>query len=188
MPTLGWPLEVVISGGQTGADQAGICAAKFLNYTTGGYATQRFETEHGLEPWLAEFGLRPVTSGGYKSRTYANITHSDATVIFTADCLLPRTAREKKHYRTATDSLAGYTIDQLMTAQGVTTPGSQYTFRLAIANRKHLMVNPLEAEPFRMWINNSRIKTLNVAGCRESLAPGIYRWVYDFLVDAMVPF
>lgn len=79
----GWPLIKVISGGQTGADLGGLRAAKFLHYETGGMAAQRYMTETGPNYDLGDlYGLEPCPASGYKSRTYANVRDSDATVLF----------------------------------------------------------------------------------------------------------
>ena len=43
-------LERIVSGGQTGADQAGWRAAKALGIATGGWMARRFLTEDGPRP------------------------------------------------------------------------------------------------------------------------------------------
>lgn len=54
-------IEKVISGGQDGADQAGLYAAQILSIPTGGWAAKNFMTESGPRPDLAElFGLIDV--------------------------------------------------------------------------------------------------------------------------------
>jgi hypothetical protein len=70
----------VISGGQTGADLAGIRAAMMLGLRTGGYAPKGFRTLAGLKPSLASFGLLEH-NGGYASRTAANVQASHATLV-----------------------------------------------------------------------------------------------------------
>lgn len=181
----GWRLTTVISGGQTGADQGGICAAKFLNYDTGGMAPKGFETEEGPAPWLAHFGLREGSSKSHKSRTYHNVVHADATVIFTGMAMDPKAIEKAK------GAAFGATVvpspDKLFAMYGV-DGGSLYTAKLAIAHRKFLMINPTKDPELRQWIYEGGIKTLNVAGNRESKAPGIYEWVYEYLLDALVPF
>lgn len=80
----GWPLIKVISGGQTGADQGGLRAGKYLNYETGGTAPLKYLTEKGYEAELLHgvYGLVESPISSYKSRTYKNIMDSDGTVIF----------------------------------------------------------------------------------------------------------
>jgi hypothetical protein len=72
----------VISGGQTGADQAGLYAARDCGITTGGYAPANFMTKEGPNFKLRdEFGLF-VVAGGYKMRTQLNVKSSDITLRF----------------------------------------------------------------------------------------------------------
>ncbi len=69
------PLKIV-TGGQTGADQAGWRAARSLGLPTGGWMPRGFETEAGPCPaFVREYG-------GYRERTQANTLDSDATVWF----------------------------------------------------------------------------------------------------------
>lgn len=187
----GWHLQMVISGGQTGADQAGISAARFLDYATGGRAPKGFLTEEGLAGWLADFGLHASPVESYKSRTYHNVIHADGTLIFSPVVLLPRARVDKKHRKDAAAAVTagGYTRDQLFTSYGlVAGTGSRYTAELAIAHRKHLLINPGVPAQVREWIYATGIHVLNVAGTRESRAPGMYDWVYEYLIDALVPF
>lgn len=50
-------IERVISGGQTGADQAALRAARACGIPTGGWAPRGWLTEDGPSLWLAEWGL-----------------------------------------------------------------------------------------------------------------------------------
>ena len=62
--------EKVISGGQTGADQAGLIAAEKAGITTGGWMPKGFRTLDGPNPGLAaRFGLREHPSEEYPPRT-----------------------------------------------------------------------------------------------------------------------
>ena len=47
----------IISGGQTGVDQAALRAAKACGIPTGGWAPKGWRTEDGPAPWLADLGL-----------------------------------------------------------------------------------------------------------------------------------
>lgn len=180
-----WPLTLVISGGQTGADQAGVSAAKFLNYRTGGRAPKGWATEEGPAPWLAEFGLQASPVDSLRSRTYHNVLHADATVIFTKEVLDPKALGKKK--QSLIGPAAGADREAIFRAYGL-EGGSLYTAQLAIAHRKHLIICPTKQAELRQWIYECQIKILNVAGSRESKAPGIFDWVYKFLLDALVPF
>jgi hypothetical protein len=75
-------LEKIISGGQTGADQAGLFAARLCGFETGGWAPKSFLTEGGCQPALLEsFGLKD--SGlDYVGRTKLNAKEADLTIWF----------------------------------------------------------------------------------------------------------
>src|SRR5215471_5688537 len=67
-------IERTISGGQTGADQGGLRAAKTLGIPTGGWAPRGRMTEDGsAEELLRSFGLREFSQPGYPPRTRANV-------------------------------------------------------------------------------------------------------------------
>jgi hypothetical protein len=74
-------LRKIISGGQTGADQAGLRVAKTLGFETGGWACYKWRTEAGQALWLAEYGLKECPEPGYSVRTKWNVRDSDATLI-----------------------------------------------------------------------------------------------------------
>jgi Circularly permutated YpsA SLOG family len=75
-------LDRVISGGQTGADQAALRAARSVGIPTGGWAPLGWLTEDGPAPWLAGFGLVECPEPGYPARSRANVRDSDATLWF----------------------------------------------------------------------------------------------------------
>jgi hypothetical protein len=62
------------------------------------------------------------------------------------------------------------------------TPGALATLRAAIALDRPLLLNPLPGV-LREWIVKNHIATLNVAGNRESLHPGLCREVEDYIVN-----
>jgi hypothetical protein len=71
----------IISGGQTGADIAGLWVAKLFGFKTGGYAPEGFMTLVGDRPEMARtFGIKEH-SKGYRGRTIANLSESDLTII-----------------------------------------------------------------------------------------------------------
>jgi hypothetical protein len=70
----GGMLERVISGGQTGADQAAWPAAKAAGIPTGGAMPKGFLTEDGPRPELAElYGAHELEAPDYPARTVANV-------------------------------------------------------------------------------------------------------------------
>lgn len=75
-------LKKIISGGQTGADMAGLMAGRALKIPTGGTAPKFWMTENGSkEKFLQGLGLVEGPTG-YKERTRMNVRDADATVIF----------------------------------------------------------------------------------------------------------
>lgn len=76
-----WDLRKVISGGQTGVDQAAWRAARSFGIETGGWMPKGFLTEDGPRPEFAEmWGAAEHPSDKYPPRTQANARHSDATL------------------------------------------------------------------------------------------------------------
>lgn len=75
-------LKRVISGGQTGADQAGLYSAKQYGYETGGFAPQGFRTLAGDNPVILRdiFHLEETSQRNYQFRTALNVKSADATV------------------------------------------------------------------------------------------------------------
>lgn len=73
-------LSKIISGGQTGADQAGLQAAVKCGLATGGSIPHGWKTDIGPDPTLQRFGLIEDKSSGYIPRTELNVRQSDGTV------------------------------------------------------------------------------------------------------------
>lgn len=148
-------ITLIISGGQTGADQGGLRAAKRLGIATGGIAPHSFKTETGPNWSLRDiYCLTASRSGLYSTRTHLNVIKSDATVIF-----------------------------------GRKSVGSNLTEVECIRNSKpYLWVSgdtPPACARFRLWLARVHPQTLNVAGNRESKAPGIGLQVEEFLVETL---
>ena len=76
-------IERIISGGQTGADQAGLAVAKRLGVATGGCMPKGWLTEAGPRPDLgATYGLEEAETAAYPERTERNVLAADGTVVF----------------------------------------------------------------------------------------------------------
>jgi hypothetical protein len=72
----------IISGAQTGADVAGLWAAKHFGIQTGGWAPKGFVTLNGYHPEMAEtFGIKEHSQVGYRERTIANLSESNVTIV-----------------------------------------------------------------------------------------------------------
>lgn len=78
----------IITGGQTGVDQAALRAAKACGLATGGYAPKGWHTEDGPAPWLADYGLEECDRRGYPARTEDNVAMAGA-VLWIGDMTSP---------------------------------------------------------------------------------------------------
>lgn len=73
----------IIAGGQSGADEGALRAAKILGIPTGGWIPRGFRTEKGSAPWLkAWYGLKEMPTEGYRPRTIRNLMEADGTVVW----------------------------------------------------------------------------------------------------------
>jgi hypothetical protein len=142
-------LDRVVTGGQTGADQAGWRAARAAGIPTGGWMIRGFLTEtaegRGDEPhpeFADLYGARELPTSNYADRTEANARDSDATIWFgSAD-----------------------------------TSGARATLGACRRlGRPHMLVVEGRTRPSEVaaWIAANAFRVLNVAGNRESKAPGI---------------
>lgn len=136
----------VISGGQVGADIAGLRAAKALGIETGGWMPKGWKARGSTHPEYAElYGMKQHPySDRYPPRTRMNVIYSDGTIRFATDffsagerCTLKYISLHKKPY---------FDIDLGMIA----TVDLQVTKAIA-------------------WIQMHDIKTLNIAGNANSL-------------------
>ncbi len=134
----------LISGGQCGADAAGLKAAAGFGFETGGWIPKGWLTENGPKPSLAIFGLKEHSSSKYPSRTYANVKDSDGTIRFAANFQSP---------------------GEICTLKAI----NQYN-KLHIDVNLNDPISPIEVAE---WIKNNKITVLNVAGNRESTNPAL---------------
>lgn len=150
-------LKKVISGGQTGADQAGLRAARNAGLQTGGMVPKGCLTEAGPCPELVTvYGCHESKSDKYPPRTFDNVKNSDGTVRFAYDF---ESAGEK------------------LTLKAIVNYGRP--FADVTMQRRDLMTPEVVAN----WIISSRIATLNVAGNREKTHSGIGSEVEEFLSE-----
>ena len=137
----------IISGGQTGADRAGLDFAITHSIPHGGWCPKRRRAENGRIP--AKYQLQECKNGRYSDRTKRNVLDSDATVIFTVRPYLIRGS--KLTYVVAVSNRKPV----LHLHAGTTEPAR----RLAAFIRQH------------------RVKVLNVAGSRASQEPTVGTFV-----------
>jgi Circularly permutated YpsA SLOG family len=76
-------ITLVVSGGQTGADQAGWRAAQACDIPTGGWMPLHFMTEDGADSSLGRlFNAKTLPTDSYRARTFHNAQESDGTIWF----------------------------------------------------------------------------------------------------------
>ncbi len=138
----------IVSGGQTGVDRAALETARALGLPIGGWCPAGGWAEDLPEPpgLMAQFPeLRETPSSEPAQRTEWNVRDSDATLV--------------------------------LTRGGVRSPGTAATVAIAERlERPHLVVDVGAPAIIDGWLRQlGRGLVLNVAGPRESQAPGIGR-------------
>lgn len=78
-------LKKVISGGQTGADQGALAAARKLGIKIGGCAPRGYRCEDGTIPQRYAECMCQTATSSYPERTELNVRDSDATIIYCHD-------------------------------------------------------------------------------------------------------
>jgi Circularly permutated YpsA SLOG family len=147
-------ITLVVSGGQTGADQAGWRAAQACDIPTGGWIPRGFLTEDGPQRWFANvYGAREMPTKSYPARTVQNVMDSDGTLWFgSTDSPSAKTTLEA--------------CERLRKPVMLVTPSEVVL-----------------ASDVVQWLGrNPQIKCLNIAGNRESKNPGIGERVERFLI------
>lgn len=148
----------IISGGQTGADRAALDVAIELGLDYGGFVPRGRKAEDG--PIDEKYDrLIELASPEYETRTQKNVIESDATLVLTV---------------------------------GPPTGGTAFTERCADHHRKPNLVVDLgvvkgeeAVVSIKEWLASLRPAVLNVAGPRESKAPGTYNKVFSILREVL---
>ena len=155
-------LRKIVSGGQTGVDRAALDAAQASGFETGGWCPKGRRAEDGAIP--AAYPLDETETGEYEDRTRLNVRDSDATLI-----LARGLARGLDP-----GPLSG---GALLTAEKARELG-----------RPHRVADLDQAPDPRAvarWIGETGAQVLNVAGPRESEAPGIHAQAQAFLTAVL---
>ncbi|RUL85381.1 YpsA SLOG family protein [Tautonia sociabilis] len=141
-------LRKVITGGQTGVDQAAWRAALAAGLSTGGAMPRGFRTEDGPRPeFAARFGAVAIASEDVDDRTRANVAAADATLIFADDRSGPGTLLTVSEARSSGKPMLVVPPD----------PGDDPGMPGRIAS----------------WLLSQAVRVVNVGGDRESTRPGI---------------
>lgn len=144
----------VISGGQTGVDQAGLDAAIALGIEHGGYCPQNRRSEKGPIP--DKYKLEELATFSYVDRTKQNIIESDGTLLINEGPLTGGTKLTK----------------ELCIKYGKPL----WTVQLDDGDIEDLVRNFITFVSFE-----PKTVVLNVAGPRESKCPGVHARAFEFL-------
>lgn len=146
-------LKKVISGGQTGADVAGLETAKKFGYETGGMMPFGYKTLDGSKPTYKElYGIVAHSSSSYVPRTRNNVKESDGTIRLAYDfgtrgeiCTLRAIEDYKKPH---------FDVD---------------------------LNDPPDVSDVLQWLKDKNITILNVAGNSEQSCPGTHEAASKYL-------
>jgi len=140
-------IKKIISGGQTGADQAGLDVAIDLNIPHGGWIPKGRKTENGTLP--AKYQLTEMNSTSYPKRTEKNVLDSNGTVIFTTGSLTGGSALTRKYANKHNRPVLHINFEKIPIEEAAATVST--------------------------WIESQNIEVLNVAGSRASKNHNIYQ-------------
>ena len=147
---MAYQLDKIVSGGQTGADRAGLDAAMEAGIPVGGYCPKGRLAEDGTVP--EHYPLIELTKRGYPALTEKNVVESDGTLILN---------------------------------MGKVSGGTKLTVECAGKHGKPFLIVQVDGHPIPEsvadWIKQNAIRTLNVAGPRESKCPGLHTRSIEFL-------
>ncbi len=149
-------IRKIISGGQTGVDQAALDAAINLDVAHGGWIPKGRITESG--PLPEKYKLKETRSSSYADRTAKNVQDADGTLIIARGVLTGGTeyTREMaiKHKR----PWLHIDLSQMAAFQA--------------------------ASAINQWILQNEIEILNVAGPRASKDPTVYQEALNIIESA----
>lgn len=166
-------IELLISGGQTGADQGGLEAAIYCDIPTGGYAPKGYKTENGCNEKLLKgmYGLEEHASPYYEDRTLANVKMSDGTAIF----------GHRSRGSNLTERYCQSNSKPLIWIWWPEPKGVVSYRNIDSSMLLHTKGPPLYV--FKLWMAHNQIRTLNIAGNRESTNPGIGDYTTGYMMD-----
>lgn len=168
------PIYKVISGGQTGADRAGLEAALAVKLRTGGWAPKGYRTENGSDPDLRViYKLKEHESRDYPPRTAANVIHADLTILVsTSETLGVGSRLTEKLCRQHWKPSILYT--KLSKADAIQAAETMHRSLPYLVQNTSGRESYKEAQARGGWI-------INVAGPRESSRPGVQKKAAAFL-------
>ena len=153
-------IEKIVSGGQTGADRAGLDVALELGLAIGGWIPRGRRAEAGEVP-RRYAGLREAESNSYAERTELNVRDSDATLVL---------------------AFGAPTGGSAITVQAA---GAQGRPCLVVDLERDSVEEAIAR--VRHWLAETRPRVLNVAGPRASQQPEILQAAREILLGALRP-
>ena len=139
-------LQRIVSGGQTGADQAALDVATELGVPHGGWVPKGRRTESG--PLPEKYRLEEMPTDSYPKRTEQNVLDSDGTLIISHGEL-----KEGSEYTRKMAAKHGKPCIHI--------DADKQSIEAAV-------------QMIRTWISGNDIKVLNVAGPPAGKDPNIY--------------
>lgn len=153
----------IVSGGQTGVDQAALRAAQMCGLECGGWCPPGRLCESGTIPSYFPLVETPIERSREapdiprSQRTEWNVRDSDATLILQPSRL------DKQD------------------------PGTEWARCCADRYNRPLLIcdpsDPIAPEKIKQWLRTESVQTLNVAGPSEITAPGIGNQAYSLLLN-----
>ncbi|THB78538.1 MAG: molybdenum cofactor carrier [Desulfobulbaceae bacterium] len=146
-------LSKIISGGQTGVDQAALDAAISSECAYGGWLPAGRKTEAG--PLSTKYQMEVMGSANYADRTKKNVQDADATLIISNGPLTGGSALTER------------------IARDLSKPCMHIDFTQFQGDHSLKQV--------ALWLAAEDVAVLNVAGPRSSSDPGIYQRARSFI-------
>jgi len=143
----------IVSGGQTGIDRGALSAALQAGTPCGGWCPRGRRAEDGVIP--SRFPLKETRSPDYSARTRMNVLDSDATLIIHCGAVSGGTALTREYCRR---------LDRPCLLVDIKTAGAEE------------LLPELQA-----FLVAHAVRTLNVAGPRESGAPGTEQCAFELV-------
>lgn len=181
-------LEELRSGGQSGADIAGLRAGRALGVKTGGFVPKGYRTSRGADPSLASYGLVEISDGSlasqYVRRSMMNVDAADATIAIRLGASV------------GTDKTIGYALTrkwqcfEATVANGLHAPTSEppTKYRPVLVVRSLDPTGPVVAA-ITAFVQLHRARTLNVCGHREWPALAKFEAIVeDVVYRGLLPF
>ena len=160
-------INKIVSGGQTGVDRAALDVAIHFGIPHGGWCPRGRRAEDGKI--LPIYQLQETDSSNYAERTEKNVIDSDGTLILHLGPLTGGTLLTSQLAKRWSKPCLAIDLASPADSPGVTMDPNGTDMPLA----------------FDDWIRENGVETLNVAGPRESTAPGIGQMARKFLFSLL---